>query len=110
MRPPFAYRVGRGEMAGVLEGECCAAVPEAGLALLAGLRTRAGVRVLVREGRAWVYWPAGEVEVLHRVLAIEGAEVFARRGGLWYRPGQHLPAFGVPEGEGARPLVGVLTP
>src|SRR4051794_21351494 len=93
-----------------LDDVCCAAVPEAALALLGDLRTRPGVRVRVEPAGAWLYWEPGDAEVLQRVLGLEGALVFARRGGLWYRPGQHLPSFAVPDGEGARPLIGVLTP
>jgi hypothetical protein len=88
----------------------CAHLPEGALPQLAGLRTCAEVRAHLADGRAWVYWPADKPAVLHRVLAIAGAEVFERRSGLWYRPGRHLPVFGVPAGTDARPLAGVLVP
>jgi hypothetical protein len=60
--------------------------------------------------RAWLHWPAGSEEILQEVLAIQGVEVFARREGGWYRPGQHLPAFHVPPVGETRPLHQVLFP
>jgi hypothetical protein len=97
-------------MARPIDDVCCASLPAGALGLLASLRTREDVRVHLARGRAWVHWDAGDDEVLHRVLAIEGAEVFARRGALWYRPGQHLPVFDVPSDEEARPLMHLLFP
>jgi hypothetical protein len=89
---------------------CCACLPAASLAWLASLRVHAGLRVRVLGDRAWMWWTAGDEVVLQRVLALHGVEVFARREGRWYRPGQHLPAFEVPNEDGARPLLHLLTP
>jgi hypothetical protein len=68
------------------------------------------VRAHVVDGAVWIYWAPDDRAVLHRVLAIEGAELFERRGQLWYRSEQHLPAFDVPPDNDAQPLVGLLTP
>ena len=84
-------------MASPLDDVCCARLPAAALAHLGALRVRTDVRVLARGDELWLRWPAGDEDVLHRVLAVRGAEVFARRDGLWYRPGRSLPAFGVPD-------------
>ena len=46
--------------------------------------------------RVWLRWEPGRDEVLHRLLPIEGIELFARRDNLWYRPGRSLPAFTIP--------------
>src|SRR5262249_20298835 len=54
-------------------------------------------RALARDGELWLRWAAGDEDVLHRVLAVRGAEVFALRDGLWYAPGRSLPTFGVPD-------------
>jgi hypothetical protein len=89
---------------------CCACLPAAGLAHLAPLRARADLRVLLRDGRAWAFWPAGDAGLARHVLAIAGAELFARRDGAWYRLGRHLPAFDVPGEAGARPLASALHP
>ena len=58
--------------------------------------------VAVAEGRAWVWWQADsdvtpEV-VARRIMPLEGAELFTRTDGQWYRLGERLPAFGVPMG------------
>jgi hypothetical protein len=88
----------------------CARLPAAALPFLAELRTRQDVRVRLEGNAAWVWWLPGDREVLHRVLAGGGAELFERRDGRWYRPGRHLPSFEVPDDAGARPLLGLLTP
>jgi hypothetical protein len=89
---------------------CCACLPAGGLPWLAGLRAHPELRVLLRGERAWAFWPAGDLAVTRCLLAARGAELFARRDGLWFRPGAHLPAFGVPDPAGARPLAGLLVP
>jgi hypothetical protein len=88
----------------------CARLPAASLAFLAGLRTHAGLRVCLRPDGAWVWWDGPDRDMLHRVLALHGADVFERRGGHWFAPGRSLPHFGVPDPAEARPLLGVLTP
>jgi hypothetical protein len=97
-------------MTSPLDDVCCARVPASALSHLARLRLRADVRVKVVDGAAWLYWPAGDDEVLRQVLPIEGAEVFARRADFWYRPGRHLPAFDVVAEEGARSLLHLVSP
>jgi len=89
---------------------CCARLAVGSLPHLAGLRTWREVRAQLVEGAVWVYWPADDATVLHRILAVQGAELFERRGGLWYRPGQHLPVFEAPEAGDAQPLIGLLIP
>jgi MoxR-vWA-beta-propeller ternary system domain bpX2 len=83
----------------------CASLRANDLRVLAELRGRAEVRVLLVGDRAWVCWPADSdmlPEVLvARILSLEGVELFTERGGLWYRLGEHLPAFDVPFREGA---------
>src|SRR5919197_4134218 len=97
-------------MTSPLDDVCCARLPAAALGRLARLRLRSDVRGKVVGGAAWVYWPAGNDEVLRQVLPVEGVEVFARRGGAWHRPGRHLPAFDVVAEEGARPLLHLVSP
>jgi hypothetical protein len=96
-------------MASSLDDVCCARLPAAALAHLGALRVRTDVRVLERGDELWLRWPAGDEDVLHRVLAVRGAEVFARRDGLWYAPGRSLPTFGVPD-ELPQTLLHVLAP
>jgi hypothetical protein len=96
-------------MASPLDDVCCARLPAAALAHLGSLRVRTDVRVLAQSGELWLRWPAGDEDVLHRVLAVRGAEVFARRDGLWYRPGRGLPTFGVPD-ELPQTLLHLLAP
>jgi hypothetical protein len=88
----------------------CACLPAENLAHLAPLRARPGLRVLLRGGLAWVFWPEGDEEVTRQVLPVAGAEVLCRRDGYWHRPGEHLPTFSIPDAEEARPLAAVLTP
>jgi hypothetical protein len=97
-------------MASPLADVCRASLPVDALPQLADVRTVAGIRVMILDERAWVRWDAGDEEVLRRILPIQGAEVFELRDGQWYRPGQRLPAFNLPEEKGARPLSAVLTP
>jgi hypothetical protein len=89
---------------------CCAHLPAPSLPLLAALRVRTDVRIFLEGDTAWVFWLAGDREVLHRVLAVDGAELFQRRGDRWYRPGRHLPCFSIPDEAAAHPLVALLTP
>jgi hypothetical protein len=83
----------------------CASLRVGDLPVLADLRGRAEIGVLVEGERAWVWWQAGaEVVpdlVARRILPAEGVELFTERGGQWYRLGEHLPAFGVPFRDGA---------
>jgi hypothetical protein len=69
----------------------------AALSVLADLRREEGIVVTVQDERAWVRWEPGRALVLERVLPVRGVELYAWRDGHWYRPGDHLPAFGVPE-------------
>jgi hypothetical protein len=89
---------------------CCACLPVAGLPDLAALRARPELRVLPAGERVWAFWPAGEEALVRQILAVRGAELFARRGGAWFRQGAHLPSFAVPDPAGAAPLAGVLVP
>jgi hypothetical protein len=97
-------------MAAPLENVCCACLPADALAWLAPLRTHPGIRVRRVGERVWLWWTAGDEVVFRRVSAVRGAEMFARQEGRWHRPGQHLPAFNVPQDDEARPLLHVLTP
>jgi hypothetical protein len=97
-------------MSAPLSDTGCARLPAGALPWLAPLRARAGLRVLLRDEEAWLYWPAGDAELARTVLALEGAELFARRGGQWFGPGRHLPSFDVPPPDEARPLSAVLSP
>jgi hypothetical protein len=97
-------------MKGPLADAGCARLPAHSLAGLAGLRAHPGVRVRQAGEDVWVYWPAGDDEVVVRVLGVPGARPFVRRGGYWYAPGASLPEFGVPEPEDTRPLSAVLFP
>jgi hypothetical protein len=97
-------------MAPRLDDVCWASLPSASLAVLADLRCLPDVRVALIGDRAWVRWPAGEEAVLRRVLPVAGAELFAERNGLWYRPGHALPTFGLPLDAPTQPLDRALTP
>jgi hypothetical protein len=88
---------------------CCARLDAGSLARLGPLRA-ADVRARVEGDDLWLFWPEGEPELARVVLALDGAELFARRDGNWHRAGGHLPAFGVPSPEPARPLSSLLTP
>lgn len=79
-----------------LETVCGASLPRSALPALAGLRRDSEITVALVDDRAWVRWPAGSDAVLCLLLPIPGVELFDRREGSWYRPGDHLPAFGLP--------------
>lgn len=85
----------------------CASIPIENLAVLAELRRERGIRVTLAQGRAWVTWedgPASELTgrvLVGHLLPLPGVEVFARRDGRWYRPGESLPAFHMPIGDGS---------
>jgi hypothetical protein len=96
-------------MTRLLHEACAADMPIAGLAVLAGLRTRSQVTVLARGDRVWVRWPAGEDEVATCLLPVPGAVLFLRRGACWYRVGSRLPTIGLPEETGMA-LAAALTP
>lgn len=88
----------------------CASLPLEAAPLLAALRTRDGLRVRADGSRLWLWWTAGDDEVLQCVLPLPGVELFARREGRWYRSGRRLPTRDVPDDAGAQPLLAVLAP
>lgn len=89
----------------------CASLPASRLAVLADLRREPGVTVTLWGDRAWVRWDRASAVVLDRVRPIVGAELYARRDGLWYRLGHRLPAFGLPVDNGdGMPLHRVVSP
>jgi MoxR-vWA-beta-propeller ternary system domain bpX2 len=82
----------------------CASMRADDLRVLADLRGRVELRVLLAGDRAWLCWPA-DMEMIPevlvgRILPLEGVELFTERDGLWYRLGEHLPAFNVPFRDG----------
>jgi MoxR-vWA-beta-propeller ternary system domain bpX2 len=85
----------------------CASIPLEDLSALADLRHEAGIRVTIIGDRAWVYWDDGARSeatrriLLERLLPLAGAEMFLHRDGRWHRPGECLPAFDVPIGDGS---------
>jgi MoxR-vWA-beta-propeller ternary system domain bpX2 len=97
-------------MAEPLHDVCCASLPAESLPALAELRAYEGIRVKRDGGIAWVFWTTGDSAVLRRVLPVRGAEVFARSGDFWVRPGHSLPAFGVPDDSETKPLAEVVFP
>jgi hypothetical protein len=98
-------------MASPLEQVSAALLPAAeGLAVLAELRTRAGVTVAEHAGRVWLTWPAGDDEIPGRLLPLPGVEFFSRRGEHWHALGRSLPTFGLPGPGAGRPLHRVLVP
>jgi hypothetical protein len=94
----------------VLGDVCCASFAPDALPGLAALRTHRDVRTRRVDGRLWLWWPAGDAEVLSRVLPLPGVELFARRDGAWFRAGHRLPTAQVPAEEGARPLLSEIVP
>jgi hypothetical protein len=94
----------------LLRDVSCASLPATALAVLADVRCVPNVRVALVGDRAWVHWPPGDEAVLRRVLPVAGAELYVRRDGLWHRPGQALPVFGLPFDAPTQPLDRVLTP
>jgi MoxR-vWA-beta-propeller ternary system domain bpX2 len=82
----------------------CASFRADDLRVLADLRGRGEIRVMLAGDRAWVCWPTDSGMILDilvgRILPLEGVELFTERGGRWYRLWDHLPAFGVPFRDG----------
>lgn len=111
-------------MTSTLGQVCCARIPASALAVLADLRRDPGIGVTPDGEHAWVRWEAGDEAVLRRLLPVRGVELYARRGpeaeaeavgdAPWYRPGAHLPTFGVPAdarlADGSIPLARAVTP
>src|SRR5258708_39751890 len=93
-----------------LDDVCCASLPLAALPALAAVRCVPDVTVAIVGQRAWLHWPPAHAEVLHCVTAIAGVELFKPHKGAWYRPGQHLPAFGLPFDAASQPLLQMLVP
>ncbi len=93
-----------------LDDVSCARLPAAALAALAPLRCEPGLEV-ARDGEdLWLRWDTASERVLRAVLPLVGSELFAARGGLWFRPGRALPSFEVPQALEYRPLYQVLFP
>jgi hypothetical protein len=93
-----------------LDQVCYASVPAAALAVLADVRCLPDVRVALVGDRAWVRWPAGNDQVLWRLLPVSSVALYSYRNGLWFRFGCHLPSFDLPIAAPSEPLDHVLTP
>ena len=82
-----------------------ASIPVSDLPVLAELRGRGEIRVLIAGEVAWVSWEPGselmEEMLVRRILPLDGAVLYTERDGRWYRLGEHLPAFDVPRGDGS---------
>jgi len=83
-------------MSSPLEHVSCARMPAEGLSWLAELRCAPDITVWRAGEYFWLRWPAGSDEIVDRMLAVPGVELFEQRGTTWYRRGEHLPAFDVP--------------
>lgn len=92
-----------------LEACRAARVPAAGIALLASHRVAGGISVTVGDP-AWVTWEGQRPDVIATILSIPGAELFEPRDGRWRRPGERLPAFGLPPKGDAVPLDRAILP
>ena len=97
-------------MSDPLDRASCACLPAADLARLGPLRARGDVRVLPDGERLWAFWPAPDVELARRLLALPGAALFEHEGGLWRPLGSRLPVFDVPDPERAQSLPALLSP
>ncbi len=93
-----------------------ASIPVDELATLADVRDQPGILVSMDRARAWITWEIDSDQIrellVRRILPISGTVLFTRRGGHWYRLGEHLPAFDVPPDESATgvPLHRVVLP
>lgn len=72
-----------------------ARIPAPGLAALAPLRAKGGVRVITGDP-VWVTWECDRDDVTNALIAVPGVEFFEPRDGQWFQPGARLPAFDVP--------------
>jgi hypothetical protein len=89
----------------------CACVHVSALAELVDLRREPGVTVTLAGDRAWIRWDPASGAILRRVLPLPGAELYERRGELWFRHGHRLPSFGLPiQGAEAVPLHRAVLP
>jgi hypothetical protein len=93
-----------------LQDVCCASLPRQALAALVAVRDLPGVCVAMCGDQVVVRWEPGEERALDAVLPVAGVELYVQRDGLWYRYGQHLPAFDFPAQADYRPLHQVVTP
>jgi MoxR-vWA-beta-propeller ternary system domain bpX2/FtsH ternary system domain X7 len=77
-----------------------ARIPVEDLPVLAELRGRGEIRVLIAGEVAWISWkPESELMddlLVRRILPLDEAVLYTERDGRWYRLGEHLPTFDVP--------------
>jgi hypothetical protein len=86
-----------------------ARLPAGGLAAIAHLRVKGGVRVIAGE-TAWVDWEGNRPDVIAAVLTVRGAELFEPRDSKWFVRDSHLPVFDVPPRGEAAPLDLAIVP
>lgn len=87
-----------------------ARLPAEMLGRLGSLRARTDVRVHAEAGWLWVTWPVPDEELARWLLALPGANLFARREQSWYPLDGHLPFFDVPDLQRGKHLSSLLFP
>src|SRR5690242_2896858 len=92
-----------------LDLACCACLPSDALPRLGPFRARGDVRALHHADRLWVFWPAPD-ELARHLLALPDAILLVQREGLWFRLGESLPFFDVPDSAEATQLPHLLSP
>jgi hypothetical protein len=93
-----------------LQEVCRASIPQSALGVLADVRCLPDVFVTLQGARAWIDWEGGHDEVLARILPVAGLELYAKRGRLWFRPGQSLPTGDLPDTSDRQPLAALIVP
>jgi hypothetical protein len=94
----------------------CARISVEDLRFLSDLRRGPGIRVSIVGDRAWLCWEPGSEgaheALVRRIWPLRGVELFTKRAGRWYRLGEHLPVFDVPESGGSSgvPLERIVLP
>jgi hypothetical protein len=88
-----------------------ARIPAGELRALASLRTRADLRVIVRDDAIWIRWTGHSDEIVRCLLPVPGVALWVKRtDGQWSRFRSRLPTSNAPPDELGIPLIQALQP
>jgi hypothetical protein len=70
----------------------------------------AGLSFVLVGDRSWIFWQAGDDQVLRVLYPLNAVEFYELRDGEWYRFGHRVPSFDIPDNQEAVPIDRAIFP